>query len=183
MKKYLVALMIGGMAFSAIACDDSSSCLKDDPALVTEAAKFETAVKADGVTFSTEKINDKDMKVASDCGKFAENLNNYLKDDDKREALVTAIADYPTFSGGVFGVLCGAANTVNILLASQKIVEINEVGNGCIAKEGTDATGSDAAWKADLNKSLGSLTTAEGWGNVANAAKDAAKEEASKGND
>ena len=190
MNKWFAGLMVCGLACGLAACSDDDNkggnCLSEEPKLVVEAGKLDTAVKADGVTFT--QVADPEnqsvmLDVASDCEKFAVNLNNYLNAGEGDEAgqnamnLFDAIKDYPKFSGSLAGVLCGLLDTTKTLQASAKVKKVWDVGTNCIRVHGSDM---NAEAKSNLDASLGKFKTAEGWNNVLEAAaSEAVKQEQS----
>lgn len=182
MNKWFAGLMVCGLAMGMAACsdEDNKNCMAEDPALNTEADAFEKAVKEGGVTYKNVADPDnanEQIEVASDCEKFAENMNNYLTADDgaNRTRLLEAIQSYPKFSGSFLGVLCGLKDTNKTISAAKKIVRINTAGNNCLRVETSDP---NAQWRTDMNSGLNSLSTAEGWDNMLQAAAS----EASKDN-
>ena len=188
MNKWFAGLMVCGLAMGMAACsdEDNKNCMAEDPALNTEAAAFEKAVKEGGITYV--KVDDPDnpngekIEVASDCEKFAENMSNYLSADDgaNNKRLVEAIQSYPKFSGSFLGILCGLKDTNKTISAAKTIVRINTAGNNCIRVNANDP---NATWKNDMNNSLNSLSSAEGWDNMLQAAaSEAAKDDNNNGN-
>ena len=174
--------MVCGLAMGMAACsdEDNKDCMATDPALNTEADAFDKAVRDGGITYKNvpdpENANEQ-IEVASDCEKFAENMNTYLTENDgaNRTKLLEAIKSYPKFSGSFLGVLCGLKDTNKTISAAKKIVRINSAGNNCLRVETGDP---DAQWRKDMNNGLTSLSTAEGWDNMLQAAAS----EASKDN-
>ncbi len=181
MNKWFAGLMVCGLAMGMAACsdDDNKNCMAEDPALNTEATAFEKAVKEGGITYV--KVDDPEnqgqkLEVASDCEKFAENMNNYLTADEgaNRTRLLEAIKSYPKFSGSFLGILCGLKDTNKTIAAAQIITRINTAGQNCLR---VDASDPNAQWKKDMNSGLTSLTTTEGWDNMLQAAASAATED------
>lgn len=181
MKKVVMALVMAGMAMGMVACsEDGDNCLSKEPKLVAESKSFDAAVKADGVTVIKAENPNKageQLDVASDCEKYATNLNAYLEVDEKREALLEAIKDYPKFSGSVLGVLCGALDSVKVLSAATTLTKDIELGQNCITVHANDSGSS--SWSGKLQTSLGTLTSADGMTNVLSAAATAAADSAS----
>ena len=188
MNKWFAGLMVCGLACGLAACSDDDdnkkggNCLNEEPALVTEAAKLETAVKADGVTFTKEADPDDPatmLDVASDCEKFAVNMSNYLNDNEGQNSisLFEAIKDYPKFSGSFLGVLCGLIDTNKTIQAAAKVKNVYDVGTNCVRVHKNDM---DAEAKGKLDTSLAVFSNAdnaEAWNNVLQAAaSEAAKQ-------
>ena len=171
MKKLLGIAVLCGLAFGMVACgEDSKDCLNQNPAIVDEATKLDTALKADVVTASAEV----------DCIKFASNMANYLADGSDNltnlKNAITGLKDYYKSGDIVSNIFCTGIDGIKIYRAANIIKTDYDQAQVCTETLASGETAEEQEAVTKLNAGIQTLSTVDGWDNVLTAAAKATQE-------